>query len=97
MSVTVTAVLAGTNTYIADVIATADGDVAATVTHGLGAAPKEVNLCPTLSQALTALSCWAATTIGASTLTLTKLASTGSGNAAAQVRVTAKTPHTIGA
>lgn len=97
MAVTVTAILAGVNTYIADVVATADGDTTATVTHGLVTTPKEVNGLQLISQALTALSAWAATAIGATTITLTKLASTGSGNASAQFRCTAKTPHSIGA
>lgn len=96
MAVTVTAVLAGSNTYIADVIATADGDTTATITHGLAASPKEITLTQLISQALTALSAWSATVPGATTSTLTKLTSTGSGNAGAQLRCTIKTPHSIG-
>ena len=40
---------------------------------------------------------WATTVPGATTATLTKLASTGSGNASAQVQVEIRTPHSIGA
>lgn len=97
MAVTVTAILAGSNTYIADVVATADGDTTATITHGLASSPKEISMCQLISQALTALSAWAFSAPGATTSTGTKLASTGSGNASAQVRVNIKTPHSIGA
>lgn len=97
MAVTVATILAGVNTFIGDVTATADGDTTGTVTHGLATTPKEVNACQLISQALTALSAWAVTAIGATTLTVTKLTSTGSGNASAQLRVTCKTPHSLGA
>lgn len=95
MSITVTNVLAGTNTFIADVKATADGDVTATIPHGMAAAPKVVLFTQLLSQGLTALSAWAATTIDGTNIVLTKLTSTGSGNANNQVRVTAMTPHSL--
>lgn len=95
MAVTITNVLAGKNAFICDVAATADGDTTATCPHGLPVAPLFVTLCPTLSQALTALSGWAATTIDGTNITLTKLTSTGSGNAAKQVRVNALTPHSV--
>lgn len=97
MSVTITNVLAGTNTFIATVVASADGDTTATIPHGMAAVPKEVNITQTLSQALTALSAWAAVTIDATNIVCTKLTSTGSGSATSQLRVTAKTPHTLGA
>lgn len=80
---------------IVDVTATADGDVTATIPHLMGVAPKEVYLTPLLSQALTALSAWAATTINTTNVVLTKLASTGSGNALAQVRVIIGLPNTL--
>lgn len=98
-AVSVATVLGGTNTFIGDVTATADGDTTATVTHGLsaGGTPKEIYLTPILSQGLTALSAWTGAAPGATTATLTKLTSTGSGNASAQLRCTIKTPHSIGA
>ena len=101
MAVTVTLVFQGTNINVSDITATADGDVAATVNHGLGGAPLEVYLTPLLSQALTALSAWAvtsppATGITATQVLLTKLASTGSGNAAKQLRVVSKSPNNLG-
>lgn len=95
MGVTVTTVLAGTAMYIADVKATADSDTTATCPHGLSVAPLDVTFTQTLSQALTALSAWAATTIDATNIVLTKLTSTGSGNASNQVRVKASLPHTL--
>ncbi len=82
-------------TMIVDVTATADGDVTATIPHLMAAAPKKVTITPLLSQALTALSAWAATTINGTNVVLTKLASTGSGNALAQLRVTIELPNTI--
>ena len=90
------------NTVRATVIATADADTTATITHNLGltaaqlteGAP-EVTLCPILSQALTALSGWVCSAKAANTVTLTKLTSTGSGNARAQLAVVVKRPHTI--
>lgn len=90
-----TVVFTGTDTIIRDVIATADADTTLVIAHGLGAAPAEVTMTPLLSQALTALAAWTVA-IDATNLTLTKLASVGSGNAAAQLRVIAKRPHTIG-
>lgn len=80
----------------ANVIATADGDVAATLTYNFGLSAASLALGhpwimmePLLSQALTALSAWTINVKGANTCTFTKLASTGSGNGAAQLRVRA--------
>jgi hypothetical protein len=85
----------------ANIIASADGDTAATVTHNFGSNAAElalghpwVILEPLLSQALTALSSWIIATKTASVITLTKLASTGSGNASAQLRVHVIRPGT---
>lgn len=72
--------------------ATADADTTITVPHLMGAAPLLVTLTPILSQALTALSGWTVA-IGAANLVFTKLASTGSGNAAAQLQVVVQKPH----
>lgn len=49
MAVTVTPVLAGANTYIADVEMTAGGDVSSgNIAHGLGAIPLDVSVSPLL-------------------------------------------------
>ncbi len=95
MAVTVNNVLAGTDTKIATVIATADADTTATIAHGLGAVPLEVYFTPLL-QAPAALSLWAVTTIDATNVVLTKATTAGSGNAGAQIRVVIKRPHSIG-
>lgn len=97
-TVTITTVLAGTDMSVFDVVASADGDAAATIVHGLGAAPLEVQLLPMLSLALTALPMWAAplATIDATNVVLAKLTSTGSGSATKQLRVICKRPHSIG-
>lgn len=87
---------------VADIVATADADTTATVTHNFGlsaadlaAGDPRITLTPLLSQALTALSGWAVTTIATNSLTLTKLTSVGSGNANAQLRVSVQRPHSI--
>lgn len=96
MTVTVTTVLAGAYTFIADVEATADADTdTGSVAHGLGAAPQDVSLAALL-QAEAAVSAWAVTTIDATNLVLTKGTGAGSGGAGDQVRVVAKLPHSIG-
>lgn len=85
MAVTVTAVRAATDTYIATVIATADADTTATITHGLGGAPDEVILTPIIAAGQTSL--WVAAAPGATTVVLTKGTAVGSGSASAQLRV----------
>lgn len=95
MAVTVTTVLAGVYTFIADVEATADGDTdTGNVAHGLPAAPQDVALCPLL-QAEAGVSLWAVTTIDATNLVLTKSTGAGSGGAGNQVRVVASLPHSL--
>lgn len=96
MAVTVTTIIASPTCNISDIIATADGDTAATVTHGLGGIPAEVYGTQLISQALTALSAWALTSRLAATVVWTKLASTGSGNAGAQLRSVCRSPALIG-
>jgi hypothetical protein len=78
----------------ATIVASADADTAATVTHNWGLSTAAlalghpwVILEPLLSEALTALSAWTITTKTLNVVTLTKLASTGSGSATAQLRV----------
>lgn len=98
MAVTITVVRQGTSakdSHVADVIASADADTTATIPHGLGAAPEEVTITPLL-QAPAALSLWAATTIDATNVVLTKATTMGSGNAGNQVRVIIKRPHSLG-
>lgn len=82
-------------TYIADIIATADGDTTATITHGLVGTPQDIQITPLL-QAPAAASGWAATTINSTQVVLTKGTGAGSGNAGAQVRVIVRVPHSIG-
>jgi len=85
----------------ANIIASADGDTTATVTHNLQISTADrakgfpiVILTPLLSQALTALSAWTATITDGNVVTLTKLTSTGSGNASPQLRITVMRPWT---
>lgn len=95
-AVTVTNILAGVDALIADVEATADADTTATIPHGLGGTPQDISYIPLL-QAPAAVSAWAATTIDGTNVVLTKGTGVGSGSAGAQVRVTIKRPHSIGA
>lgn len=90
-AVTVVAKLTTPRLKVADVIATADADVAAVVPHGLGVRPLEVTLTKILSQALAAESAWTVGTVDETNVNLVKLATAGSGNAAAQIRVIART------
>jgi hypothetical protein len=87
----------------ADIIASADADTTAIVTHNMGLSAAELAAgMPTvvmtliLSQALAALSAWTNTAVDANTATFTKLATAGSLSASPQLRVTITRPHTIG-
>ncbi len=93
MAVTVTNTLAGVNTFICTVIATADADTTATMPHGLASTPKLYGFTQVLSQALAAMSAWSLAVPGATNLVGTKLATVGSGNAGVQAMFWAMTPH----
>lgn len=93
---------AATQEVSATIVATADADVAATVTHNWGLSVAAlalghpwVVLEPILSQALAVLSSWTIATKTLNVVTLTKLATAGSGNAAAQLRVHIIKPHSL--
>ena len=85
----------GYETFACTVTATADGDTTAVIPHGLASAPLLYSLTPLISQALTALSAWAVTAVDGTNITLTKLASTGSGNANPQVLLQASVPSSL--
>lgn len=93
MAVTVTAAYAGTYTKSWDVIADADGDVAAVVAHGFGAVPENVVLVPLQPEFYT--SRWTVGVVDATNINLVKANALGSGDAAAQVQVVAQLPHSI--
>jgi len=95
MAVTVTPVLAGVTTYVGDIEATADADVAAVVPHGLPSAPAVVSLVPLGQVAAARLSNWGVTSIDAVNVNLEATAAAGSGAAGTQLRVVASVPHTI--
>ena len=95
MAVTITTVLDGVTMHIADVAASADADTTATIPHTLSGTPLLAIAQQLTSQALTALSAWAITTIDATNVVATKLTSVGSGSAPAQLRVLAWLPHTV--
>jgi len=95
--------LAGANIAIFNVIASADADTGGTVTHGLTLpggvaipAPASIlAIAVPIVQTTAALSLWAVTGKSATTITLTKATTTGSGGAAAQLFLIVILPHTI--
>jgi len=82
-----------------DVTATADADTGTTITHGIPNitdANDELKVTfEPLLQALAAVSAWAVTARGPTTLTIAKGTGVGSGNANAQVRVRIERRHGI--
>lgn len=90
------------DTVTARVIATADGDTTATITHNLGLSAADLTAgrpeiyITNLLQVPASTSAWAVTTIAANSITLTKGTGAGSGNAGEQIQVVIKRPHTIG-
>lgn len=91
MAVTETIVRRSNDEVEIDIIATADADtVTALVNHGLGLERPTISQVQILSQALTALSAWAVTTLNGTQVQATKLASVGSGNAGVQLRLILK-------
>lgn len=92
MAIVITPILAGTDTYIADVAADGADTSSGNIAHGLGVAPLEVNICLRTADVATIAS-WAATTIDATNVVATRAAG---GAAASTFRVTIKKPHSIG-
>jgi len=85
MAVIVTTVVARGNKRVVDVEATADADTTATIPHGLGQIPQDVQLTE-LQQVAAAISAWVVTTFDATNVVLTKGVGVGSGAAGVQVR-----------
>lgn len=89
------------STLVTDVIASADADTTATITHNQATSVADlalgyplVTITPLL-QAVALLSGWAVTAFATNTITLTKSTATGSGNAGAQIRVAVAKPHSL--
>jgi hypothetical protein len=93
------------DSVIAAVIATANGDTDAVITHNFGltgpgvgsqlnAGQPEVLLIPLLPVAIVAS--WIVSARAANTITVTKLGVGGTSDAAVQLRVHIKRPHSIG-
>ena len=81
------------HSFICDVTATADADTTLAIAHGLPTTPQEVVLTPLLPSAT--ISAWTISAIDAVNVTLLKTTGAGSGNASPQVRLIAKTRHTL--
>jgi hypothetical protein len=85
------------DTTIVDVAYTATKDATATIAHGLAGTPQEVYITPLLMlTGPTAGTTHAATTINSTNVVITKLSTANSENAAAQIRVIIKRPHSTG-
>jgi hypothetical protein len=75
-----------------DIIAAADADTADTITHNLGIVPLEVIITPISAKGITGL--WSLTSVSSTQIVLAKSnVGAGSGDPAAQVRVTLRFPH----
>jgi len=94
MAFTPTAVFAGVDFKSWSLVAL-DADTGGDVTHGFGAAPAIAYLTPLLPAAYTGT--WTISAINTTVITIAKGTATGSGNAAASVRLYARRPHSIGA
>jgi len=79
--------------YVFDVTATADADtVTASIPHGMGVIP-DVQITQLIIQTVVSAALWAVTTLDVTNIILTKATGVGSGNAAAQLRVTVRRPR----
>lgn len=77
-----------------DIIASADADTTDTISHNLGILPIEVIITPLSTKGITGN--WSFTSATATQIVIAKNnVGAGSGDAAAQVRVTLRFPHTI--
>lgn len=95
MAISSSVVLAGANTYSADVTATADADTTLAIPHGLPSEPSVPIISPiTANQAAAAVSGWAVNS-DAVNVNVIKGTGVGSGAAGAQLRVTVTTPHSL--
>lgn len=88
MAVTITNQFAGAEVLVADVIATADADVAAVVPHGFGTAPLRITLTPLLPNFY--LSAPEVGLVDGTNINLVMQNAVGSGDADAQIRVIAQ-------
>lgn len=94
MAVTVTTILAGTSRFIADLEATADGDITSgNIAHGLGAIPLSIYLTALLVEFYTSIP--ALTTVDITNLVVTMSNAGGSGVANDQMRIECSLPHSL--
>lgn len=91
------------DTVRVSVIATADADTTATITHNMALSAAQLTagqpdvIITSLLVAPALLSGWAVTSFLTNTIVLTKATTAGSGNAGAQIQVVIRRPHSIGA
>lgn len=95
-AVNVTSPFTGTDTIVREVEATADGDAAAVIPHGLGVAPAVdgIVLIPMAANFYT--KAWRIGVVDATNVNLVATGAGGSGAAGVSVRAIIRRPHTIG-
>lgn len=95
MAMSSTVRTAGQNAKAFNVIASADADTGnLVIAHGMGVTPAYVFFTPLLAAAL--LSSWSLLSVDGTNITIVKNTTTGSsGNASAQLAVTALSPHSM--
>lgn len=93
MATTITPVLAGTDTYIADVAVTNSELTSGNIAHGMAAIPAHVAVCLTTADIATSPP-WAVTTINSTNVVVTR--DTTGAAVASSFRVMIKRPHSIG-
>lgn len=77
-----------------DIVAALDADSADTITHNLGVVPTEIIITPISTKGITGN--WSYTSASTTQVVITKNnVGGGSGDAAAQVRVTIRAPHSV--
>lgn len=92
MAITLTPVHTGTNEYTVDVASDGTDLSSGNIVHGLTGVPESVEL-TLLTADVASIPSWAATTIDGTNVIVTR---DTTGAAASTVRVTIKTPHSIG-
>lgn len=77
----------------ATVIAASDANTTATIAHGLGVTPEQVQITPLSNKGV--LSRWFHASSNTTSVVLTKSTATGSGGATAQIKVTMRKFHSL--
>lgn len=93
MAASVVVVRAGRYSAEFDVTMTADGDTTVDIAHGMGTTPQSVTIHP--RQPSFYVGTYTVGTIGATTVTINKVANAGSGNGSPALRVMVQLYHSL--